>query len=140
MDTRIRWIAVAFAATAVALWSPAPRAQAVQATQSSAERGVTLKVTPVPPTAGAAEWSFTVALDTHSGSLDDDLAKSAVLVVDGKEMAPTRWSGPAPGGHHRQGVLSFPAPAEPAQAIELRIQRAGEDAPRVFRWDGAALR
>jgi hypothetical protein len=66
--------------------------------------------------------------------------KSAVLWVDGREVAPAGWSGAAPGGHHREGVLKFPAPAQPPVAVELRIQRDGEPSPRVFRWAGAALR
>lgn len=115
------------------------RAQAA-APQTSAVQGVTMKVTPRPLAAGAAEWEFGVSLDTHSGSLDDDLAKTAVLVVDGKELAPTAWTGAAAGGHHREGVLKFPAPAALPPAVELRIQRTGESEPRVFRWDAAGLR
>lgn len=136
MKNRQLLVAIVIAATTAA-WHGGLQAQTAPATQSSTEAGVTLKVTPRP---GPAEWAFSIALDTHSASLDDELDKSAVLVVDGQELAPLKWSGAAPGGHHRQGVLSFPAPAKAPSTVELRIQRAGEAAPRVFRWDGAALR
>lgn len=137
MHTLQRLLIAAVVGVTAAAWQVELQAQAPAATQSSAAGGVTVKVTPRP---GPGEWAFAVVLDTHSASLDDDLAKSAVLVVDGRELAPTQWAGAAPGGHHREGVLSFPAPAQPATAVELRIQRAGEAEPRVFRWDGAALR
>lgn len=110
------------------------------ATQTTAAQGVTLKVTPKPLVTGATEWEFSVPLDTHSGALDDDLAKTAQLVVDGKELAPIAWNGATAGGHHREGVLKFPAPAEAPAAVDLRIRRAGETEPRVFHWDGASLR
>ena len=101
--------------------------------QSSSESGVTVKVTPR-SLAGAA-WEFEVVFDAHSGDLKDDLLKAAVLVADGgAPLSPTGWQGDGPGGHHRKGVLRFkPAAASPA-SIELRVQRPGEAAPRVFRW------
>jgi hypothetical protein len=131
--------AIIVAATAKA-WATQAVAQApATTTQSSAERGVTVKVTPKAiPAAG--EWEFAVVLDTHSADLNDDLVKSAVLLVDGSELRPVSWTGAAPGGHHREGVLKFPVPAQAPQAVELRIQRTEEAVPRVFRWDGAALR
>jgi hypothetical protein len=101
--------------------------------QTSSQSGVTVKVTPRIVT--GAEWEFEVAFDTHSQELNDDLLKAAVLVADGGASSnPAGWLGDAPGGHHRKGVLRFkPAAASPA-SIELRLQRPGEAAPRVFRW------
>lgn len=137
----IRVVAAAIVATTAFAWQAGAGAQtAAPATQSSSERGVTLKVTPKPAAPGATEWEFAVVLDTHSANLSDDLVKTAVLLVDGNEIRPVQWTGAAPGGHHREGVLKFPAPAQVTGAIELRIERPGEAAARVFRWDGAALR
>lgn len=134
-------VAAAMIATTATAWHAASHAQASPPpTQSSTERGVTVKVTPKSLAAGATVWSFAVVLDTHSASLDDDLAATSVLVADGREIAPLRWEGAAPGGHHREGVLQFPGQPQPAAALELRIQRSNEAAARVFRWDGAALR
>jgi hypothetical protein len=100
--------------------------------RTSSQAGVTVKVQPRAVTAQALE--FDVTLDTHTQELHDDLAKSAVLVADGKEHAPKGWKGAPAGGHHRKGVLTF-GPIAPAPAqMELRIQRAGEASPRTFRW------
>ena len=108
------------------------QSQPAAPTQSTVSQGVTVKVTP--KKLDGAEWEFAVVLDTHSQELKDDLQQSAVLVVAGRELKPTRWQGPGAGGHHREGVLVFPAAAADGP-IELRIQRAGEASPRVFRWD-----
>ncbi len=104
-------------------------------TRSSSAAGVTVKVTPKDVSPQAAVWTFTVVLDTHSQDLRDDLAKSAALVdARGGRHAPLAWEGAAPGGHHREGVLRFKGLGALADVLELQIQRAGEQAPRVFRW------
>jgi hypothetical protein len=101
--------------------------------QTSSESMVMITVTPHP--GGAGKWEFEVTLNTHSGALNDDLVKSAVLVTaDGKQFAPTAWRGDGPGGHHRKGVLSFESTEPSTSAVELRIQRPGETAARSFRW------
>jgi len=123
-------VAFLFAATAA---SPAGAAEL--ATQKSADRGVTVEVTPSNLSAGAGTWDFNVVLDTHAGDLNDDLVKTAALLDDkGGRHVPVQWDGPGPGGHHREGVLKF-KPVSPAPAaIELQIRRAGEADPRSFRW------
>ena len=107
------------------------------ASQSSEDGGVTIAVKPVDISAKAATWSFQVSLSTHSQDLNDDLVRTAFIVdrVGNRNALPTGWKGDAPGGHHRKGVLSFKALAPLPAAIELRIQRAGEKAPRMYRWD-----
>jgi hypothetical protein len=112
-----------------------PAAAAELGARSSSAAGVTVKVTPKDVSAQAAVWTFAVVLDTHSQDLRDDLAKSAALVdARGGRHAPLAWEGAAPGGHHREGVLRFKGLGTQADALELQIQRAGEQAPRVFRW------
>lgn len=95
---------------------------------------VAVTITPkdLPP---AGEWQFDVAMNTHVSPLQDDLAASAVLVdPQGRTHAPVAWRGDGPGSHHRKGVLAF-APITPRPAaIELRLQRPGEAAPRSFKW------
>ena len=121
--------AAAFALAGAAL------AQAALESQTSSARGVTIKVTPKNLAAGAATLEFAVVLDTHSGSLSDDLARSALLVHGaGGRQEPLAWEGAPPGGHHREGVLRFKALVPQPQAIELRIARDAEPAPRSFRW------
>ncbi|ABM36572.1 hypothetical protein [Polaromonas naphthalenivorans] len=105
------------------------------ATQSSSEQGVTLKVTAKSMGLVGSRWEFAVVLDTHSADLSDDLSQSATLTTDdGRTFKPTGWLGAPPGGHHREGVLAFEVPAPRPGAIELRIDRPGESAPRIFRW------
>jgi hypothetical protein len=137
----IRGVAAALVTVSALAWNAAAVAQTpAPATQSSAEGGVTVKVTPKVVAPGAGEWEFAIVLDTHSADLSDDLEKSTLLRVNGRELRPIGWSGAAPGGHHREGTLKFAAPVQPAETIELRIQRPGEATARVFRWSSAALR
>lgn len=125
---------------AAAGWYQPAVAQAVPAaaTRTTVERGVTVKVTP--KTFSGSVWEFAVVLDTHAEDLKDDLQKAAVLVVDGREVQPVAWQGPGAGGHHREGTLTFAAPAGATGTVELRIKRAGEATARVFRWDMAVLK
>jgi hypothetical protein len=51
---------------------------------------------------------FAVRLETHTGSLDDDLSKLAMLRVGEVEVPASAWEAPR-GGHHIDGILSFPA-------------------------------
>lgn len=107
------------------------------ALQSSEDGGVTIAVKPLEVSAKATTWSFQVTLSTHSQDLSDDLARTAFIVdrAGKRNLVPTAWEGDTPGGHHRKGVLSFKALTPLPKAIELRVQRAGEKAPRMFRWD-----
>ena len=103
--------------------------------QTSSARGVTVKVTPQNVAGDAKMWDFAVVLDTHSADLNDDLVKSSLLLDGaGGRYAPAAWDGAPPGGHHREGVLRFKPISPRPQSIELQITRAGEDAPRSFRW------
>jgi hypothetical protein len=121
------------AATLLLNNAPAPAAE-LNARSSSAS-GVTVKVTPKDVSPQAAVWTFAVVLDTHSQDLRDDLARNAALVdARGVRHTPLAWEGAPPGGHHRAGVLRFKGLGAQAGALELQIQRAGEQAPRVFRW------
>ncbi|MDO8769233.1 MAG: hypothetical protein Q7K57_11125 [Burkholderiaceae bacterium] len=130
------WILAAtlglMAAPMAALAQASPNATSMQ---SSTEQGVTVKVTPKSIGSPDNRWEFTIVLDTHSADLRDDLTQSATLTTnDGRTLRPANWTGAAPGGHHREGVLVFDVPAPRPSAIELRIVRPGESALRIFRW------
>lgn len=115
-----------------------PQAYAADlASQSSASGGVTIAVKPVDVSAAAANWSFQVSLRSQSQDLRDDLVRTAFIVdrAGKKRESPIGWEGDSAGGRQRKGVLRFKALAPLPTAIELRIQRAGEKAPRTFRWD-----
>ena len=136
---RRRFISAAALATlalaALPLVLMAQAAPDAPGTQSSTERGVTVKVTPKSVGSADSRWEFAIVLDTHVSDLNDDLLQSAALTAaDGRSLKPASWAGAAAGGHHREGVLSFDLPAPRPTVIELRIVRPGESAPRIFRW------
>ena len=104
--------------------------------QTNQTDGVSISVKPTDVSAESKSWRFQVALNTHSGNLGDDLARSASLVdAAGKQYPALGWDGDPAGGHHRKGVLRFKALSPRPEAIELRILRLGEASPRVFRWN-----
>lgn len=105
------------------------------ATRSNDADGVRVVVTPKAVAAGSA-WEFEVVMDTHTKPLSDDLTKAAVLIDDGgRRYLPLAWQGDPPGGHHREGVLRFPAPADQIKAFELQIQIVGAASKRLFQWN-----
>lgn len=125
--------ALALASLPVVAWAQADAT--AMATQSSSERGVTVKMTPKAIDSPEGRWEFKVVLDTHSADLSDDLVQSASLTTnDGRTFKPLSWTGAAPGGHHREGVLAFDIPKPRPATIELMISRPAEATPRTFRW------
>jgi hypothetical protein len=131
MRTRLNVFIVALTTILFAL--PGEAASPALATQSSSDAGVMIAVTP--ETLTGATWNFEFALNTHTHPLNDDLTKTAVLVIDGgATQKPVKWEGSPPGGHHRSGTLQFKAVSPMPAAIELRITREGEAKPRSFRW------
>lgn len=122
-----------FALLAVFLFQIGVTAAQSLPSQTSSQSGVTIKVTPKNLTGSV--WEFDVVFDTHTQELKDDLLKSAVLVdASGAQTSPIGWKGDPPAGHHRKGILRFNPVTPPSAAIELRIVRSGESAPRSFRW------
>jgi hypothetical protein len=95
------------------------------------EAGVYIEVEPVALATGKAA-AFRVLMDTHSGSLNQDLMEEAVLYdPDGTRLKPSSWSGPA-GGHHVVGVLLFPVIEKPGKyTLVIRNVRVDE---RAFVW------
>ena len=109
--------------------------QATSNTKSISEGSVTIEVTPVSLSKTAKTWDFDISLNTHSGDLGQDLAKIAVLVDDkGKIYQPLNWTGATPGGHHRQGVLSFEPISPRPSSIELIIKDVDGIPERKFDW------
>ena len=125
------------ASTASPSGSVAPSAQTGKALEAKTndESGVQVEVRPVNVSDASARWTFSVALNTHSGDLGSDLAQSSALIgQNGKEYAPTAWEGDPPGGHHRRGVLKF-APITPRPGtLTLVIRSVGGVAERKFEW------
>lgn len=137
MDSRnpIRYLLCHFVVAAMLFGTAAFGADL--ASQSTESGGVSISVKPINVSDKAASWSFRVSLSTQRQDLGDDLLRTAYIVdrAGKTKLLPTAWDGDAPGGQHRAGVLSFKPLTPLPKAIELRVQRAGEKAPRMFRWD-----
>lgn len=101
----------------------------------SAEGEVTVKITPLELSSKASEWRFEVGINTHSLELSQNLVDVAVLVDgQGKEYRPINWQGPGPGGHHREGILTFKPIVPTPKSVELKILNIGAPV-RGFVWD-----
>lgn len=100
---------------------------------------VSVAVTPVDLSAGAATLDFEVAMNTHSVELDMDLAALATLTTDnGRTVTAILWDA-VPGGHHVSGVLSFPATDGETAVLDGAAQltltiREVDAAERVYVW------
>lgn len=109
-------------------------AESRYAPQVSNEREIKVTVTLQNILNEAKTWDFEVTLETHTQALSDDLAKSSVLIADGKRYMPLGWEGAPPGGHHRKGKLRFKTVAPQPASVELQIRLAGDPSPRSFKW------
>jgi len=103
--------------------------------REGAANGLTVTAEPVNLTLGRPA-RFSITLNTHAGSLDADLAKAASLIDDrGTVYAATAWDGPAPGGHHASGTLSFPALDLETKSFRLVLKNIYDVPERVFEWE-----
>ena len=104
--------------------------------RSSDAAGVSIVVKPKPVEAGAKVWDFDIIMNTHIKPLSEDLTVVSVLVDgNGHRTKPITWQGDKPGGHHRRGVLQFPAPAGTPATFELQMTGVGGVDLRTFRWE-----
>ncbi len=97
---------------------------------------VVVQVTPIELGKGAKTWKFAIILDTHSGSLDEDMVKTSFLSDEqGNVYQPIAWEGSPPGGHHREGALVFNALEPGPSSIGLKIKDIGGVEERLFKWE-----
>ena len=76
---------------------------------------------------------FDIKLDTHSGSLDYEMAKiSYIRDSKGNIIKPESWDGGI-GGHHFEGILKFPK-FDDSAGFELVIQDVAGVKERVLKW------
>lgn len=100
---------------------------------------VTVRVTAQNVNADADTIEFDVLLDTHSIELDMDLAPLSTLTSDtGVSVNGMLWNAPL-GGHHVEGILSFPASVDGTSMLEGATRltltiRDVDAAERVFSW------
>ena len=104
---------------------------ALAASERSVEvAGVTVAATPERIDATGAV--LRLKLDTHTTPLDLDLPAAAHLSVGGHDWPTHTWTGTGPGGHHREGTLTF-SPAGPAAgSVQLVLNGLAE--PAVLTW------
>jgi len=142
---RRRWIGVIMAGL-IAAGSGAWAASKKDLTRRDSRAAVTVSVTYLNPLEKGAKdtLDFAVEMNTHSVDLDPlKVEELAVLRAGKAEVKPLGWSKPEGGGHHRSGVLRFPAkdasgkPLLPERKgkIELRIKGVGSPGERVFAWE-----
>lgn len=115
---------------------PVNGAQGNWETKTDDRPPVTIKVTPVEFGKGVETWKFRIVLDTHSGSLDNDLLAAVSLAGDkGTVYRPVAWEGAGPGGHHREGTLIFDPIKLLPEYVALTIKDVGGIPERSFRWN-----
>jgi len=96
-------------------------------TKVNSEAGVTITVVDL------GNNAFDIKLDTHSGSLDYDMAKlSYIRDSKGNIIKPESWDGGI-GGHHFEGTLKFPE-FDDSAGFELVIQDVAGVKERVLKW------
>lgn len=106
------------------------------ATKTTTIDDVMYKVTPKNLSRSSSSWDFEIVLDTHAGSLDQDL-QSQVHLTDEKdrEYPVAKWEGDPPGGHHREGVLKFESLGSDVASITLKINPGENTAETSFTWE-----
>lgn len=102
--------------------------------QSNNTNSVRVDVVPIQLTPGK-QATFEIRLNTHSVPLDYDLVAVSLLKDDqGHEYPASAWKGSPAGGHHRSGVLEFPAIDKGTKSITLYINDVADVPERTFNW------
>ncbi len=103
-------------------------------TKSNRENKVRVDVRPVKLNPGEPA-RFKVTMSTHSVNLSQDMVVAAICRDDqGREYRPVSWQGSPPGGHHRQGILEFPALEGNPNGVTLVIKNIANVPERNFEW------
>ena len=134
MMRRYRWLYTMMIITFFTLFTLIPSADAYKSI-TSRKNGVTVDVKPLKFTSGQPA-KFKVRMNTHSVELDEDMAAISTLMDDmGRENRPVNWDGAGPGGHHRTGILEFPALEGSPKSVTLVIRNIANVPERVFQWN-----
>jgi len=103
--------------------------------KSNKENRVRVDVVPVQLEFGKTA-KFEIRMNTHSGDLSQDLVSVSTLKDDnGREYRPMDWQGAPPGGHHRTGVLEFPALNGNTKLVTLVIRDVANVPERIYKWN-----
>ena len=102
--------------------------------KSSDENSVRIEIIPEQLAPGK-QAKFNIKMNTHSVELNQDMVAVFILKDDkGYEYRPIRWNGSPPGGHHRSGVLEFPAIGKGAKSVALHVKDIANVPERIFEW------
>ena len=102
--------------------------------QTNNTNSVRVDVVPIQLTPGK-QATFEIRLNTHSVPLDYDLVAVSLLKDDqGHKYPASAWKGSPAGGHHRSGVLEFPAIAKDTKSITLSLKDIAGVPERTFEW------
>lgn len=102
--------------------------------QSNSANSVRVDVVPIQLSSGK-QVKFEIRMNTHSVPLEYDLVAVSLLKDDqGQEYRASNWNGSPAGGHHRSGVLEFPAIDKDAKSITLYIKDIADVPERTFEW------
>lgn len=89
--------------------------------QTNSEGEVTVEVTSI-VLSDKENVQFKIVLNTHSVPLDKDLKDTSILFDDqNNQYEPISWSG-GTGGHHLEGILTFPKLSKKAKSARLVIK------------------
>ncbi|MBI4065228.1 hypothetical protein HY409_02575 [Candidatus Gottesmanbacteria bacterium] len=105
-------------------------------TQESSEASVTVSVAPRVLFIDERPV-FDVIFETHSVELAFDVAEVTTLVdQNGNDLGKSSWNGSSPGGHHRNGTLSFAKPLpKSTQRVILTLKDIAGIAKRTYTWE-----
>ncbi|MGW5723398.1 hypothetical protein ACWEVP_45030 [Amycolatopsis sp. NPDC003865] len=117
----------ALLAGAAATWWAVTRTSTTPGLETRTVQAGTVEVRMTPLTLDTTGAAFRVEFTTHSGALDLDPAAASQLRVDGRLTPAGTWSGPGPGGHHRDGTLRFITTVPSGAGVELRITGLPQD-------------
>ncbi len=105
------------------------------APQLNEQANVSIEVTPKVVETGKNP-QFQVAFNTHSVDLSFDVTKIAILIDDkGNSYMNSNWEGASPGGHHRNGTLTFSSPLAQTTSVELVMKDVAGVSERKFKWN-----
>jgi Spy/CpxP family protein refolding chaperone len=115
-------------------------------TQEDTQGGVTVSATLLTPDKPRSDGKLAiqVTLDTHAVDLNPYALEKLAVLRDGqgREVPALGFESPSGSGHHREGVLSFPATdtggkplvSPEAKAVTLILRGIGGVPERVFQW------
>lgn len=115
--------------------SPRTTSEVVQLIPQENSGGeVDVKVTPLVLKVGEKP-QFRLEFNTHSVELDFDVAKVTSLVTDrGPLSGEASWDGSPPGGHHREGTLTFVDNLAETKSVTLILRGVAGISERKFIW------